>query len=207
MLTHAARGEVQDGIANFFRIDIEKDDKGHSWRSDDRPIRLVTDKDLEGANRILSPDDKRLLSGALDLRKGFETGDELLRKQGFEKVDPGMPDVLNAAMAKYPPYARATFPRVVTERLKGVRLVMWHSPRKNQFTPALWCPDLPTGVFLKSLMDMRSCPYCGDLFLPGKNNVIYCSILHREAYRTGRSRWRKKQKQLSLKKGVKRGKR
>jgi hypothetical protein len=207
VLTLCAKGETQDGIANFLTIDIEKDDKGHSWRSDDRPIRCLTAKDIEPPSRFLSPDDKRLLSGALALRKGFETGDELLQKKGFEKIEPRNPDVLNAAQAKDPRWARLTFPRVVTERLKDVRLVMWFSPRKNQFTPALWCPDRAAGVFLQSLMDMRFCPYCGDLFLPRKNNVIYCRISHREAHRMQRKRWREKQKQQSLKKGVKRGQR
>jgi hypothetical protein len=200
ILVLAAKGEVPDGIANFYLI---TDDKGHSSRSDDRPIRCLTDKDLKEASRVLDANEKRLLSGALDLRQGFQTNDALLREQGFEKIGAGAPQI----MAQNPLWASLRYPVVVTEQLKDVRLVMWFSSRNNQFTPALFCPNVHVGLFLKSLMEIRSCPYCGTLFLPGKNNIIYCSIPHREAYRTGRSRWRKKQNQeSSVKNGVKRGK-
>jgi hypothetical protein len=196
VLIPAAKGEAYDGIANFFRI--ETDDG--CYRSDTRPIRVLTDADVtnENVRRILGAADYRVLTGALDLRQGLSTDDAKLRQQGFQKIEPGpLPGPLAEFFAQDPRWARLRFPEIVTDQLKGVQLVMWFAPKSQQFTPALFCRDLRTGVFLKSLMDVRSCPHCGDLFLPHKTNVLYHSLACREAYRTGRSRWRKKQQQLT----------
>jgi hypothetical protein len=196
VLIPAAKGEAYDGIANFFRIETGDG----CYQSDTRRIRVLTDADVtnENARRILGADDYRVLTGALDLRQGLSTNDAKLRQQGFQKIEPGpLPDPHTEFLAQNPSWAGLRFPVIVTDQLKDVRLVMWFAPKSQQFTPALFCPDLRVGVFLKSLMDVRSCPHCGDLFLPHKTNVLYHSLACREAYRTGRTRWRKKQKQLN----------
>jgi hypothetical protein len=195
VLIPAAKGEAYDGIANFFRIETGDG----CYQSDTRRIRVLTDADVtnENARRILGADDYRVLTGALDLKQGLSTEDAKLRQQGFQKIEPSpLPGSLAEFFAQNPRWAQLRFPVIVTDQLEDVRLVMWFAPKRQQFTPALFCPNLRVGVFLKSLMDVRSCPHCGDLFLPRKTNVLYHSVTCREAYRTGRSRWRKKQKQL-----------
>ena len=144
-----------------------------------------------------------LLTGALDIRQGYETDDKLLTEQAYKKLWPWLnwgesvnqAGDLPSVLAGYPGWPRMHFPVVATQKFDTVRLVMWFSPKMNRFTPALYCPDIKTGVFVKATLRARSCPHCENIFISDKKNAIYCSISHREAHRMARYRHLKKIKE------------
>lgn len=188
VLTPCGKGEKADGIANFNTFE-QKDEHGRSWRTDNTPIRVVTEEDIKKASQLLGNKDARLLSGVLELRRGMQAGDGFLRERAFQKILPSLP----AELARDSRVAEAHFPSLVTDQLKDVQVVMAKIVTKGVICPALYCRTLRAAVFLKALIYLRSCPYCGELFVPKKNNVLYCSFAHREAYRQGRARWKQKQ--------------
>jgi hypothetical protein len=196
----AERGQSHDGIANFFEVTIQSDAHGRTWQGDTRPIHLLTDEEVAQAETLLSSDELDLLKGTLQLKQGYETDDEVLKRRGLEKTwrfwterptATVFPDLIQA-FAKMQSGTKLRFQVVVTKKLEKVRIVMWHRAELNVFSPAFFAPDLGTAIFLRSVIDIRSCPYCSKLFLPPKQNKLYCCDSHREAYRMSRYNERKR---------------
>jgi hypothetical protein len=193
----AAKGEQSDGTRNFKRI-VEKDEYGSLHHTDTQPIRELTTADAARVSEILG-DEERILRGALDIKQGYEQGDEIQRARGFERVtgdEPG--NKVSAFLGKHEAWSRVELPYIVTEALASTELVLWFSPRRQRFTPAFYCPDLKTALWVRYLIDMRACPHCGKFFVPAASNVLYCCGEHREAYRVSRAYKREKQKQLEM---------
>jgi len=225
------RAEDRDGIANFFQIDVSQDELEKRTQSDNRPIRrlTITDLDPDRIEQALG-EEMGFYSALLDLGQGLQQNDPIQRARGMEKIyGKGF-----GLMGQIPDFARHKFPVLVTSRLKDVRLVLWwteprgrvalapgwakHKGKIKTLTPALFCPDLPTALFLKAYLgEVRCCPYCGGLFVPRASNIMYCTTAHRDAHRMNRYRRLKKateqrQKRTAplprtLTKGVPRGKR
>jgi len=187
--------ERSDGIANFFKVVFQQDEHGKSTRSDTRRIRMLTQEDVDPQRieQVLG-DESTLLYGLLDLRQGLQQDDPLQRVRGFKKIRPGDTAEWSQALGESQFWARQEFPVLVTERLKDVRLVLWFAPEPpgRILTLALFCPDLQTGIFLKSFLEVRCCPYCERLFSPRANNIMYCTTAHRDAHRMNRYRRSKK---------------
>jgi hypothetical protein len=190
ILVPAGKAEPYDGIRNFYWIETHRDEHGHGGHSDQQRIREVTDADVDSAEQILGPARFQELLGALNLRQGFEVDDETLRKKGFERLGHG--NFFTSFIAQNKRWAGLEFPLTVSKFISAVRLVMWFSPARQRFLPAFDCPDLATGIIVKSLIDIRSCPKCSKLFTPRASNVYYCSVKCRDAYRLWRAREREK---------------
>jgi len=144
---------------------------------------------LESIQRELSEKDCDLLFGALDLKKAYENEDLLLRQRAYQKLMPhlGEPDVFQQVYAEYKGWTRVHLPRAATEALKDARFVLWFSPRFG-FTPALYCPNVRTGIFVRGLLTLSRCPHCGTPFTPIKGNQIHCTESCGHAHRT--AKWR-----------------
>lgn len=92
--------------------------------------------------------------------------------------------------------------------------VLWSV--KDGFVPAIHCNGI-TSSFAEKIalyvhtfliapqgdVGLRACPYCTERFWQDRPNQDYCKPEHREAHRVKRARWRKKQRQLSAKRGQK----
>jgi uncharacterized C2H2 Zn-finger protein len=185
-------GERHDGVANFIRI-VERHGTGTTTRSGPK-VRLLRNRDLsnESITTNLSAKDRDLLFGALDLRRAYETDDQLLRQRAYQKLRPFLGN-LNEFLGPFSEYAGWThvhLPYLASEAIKATRLVLWFS-RERGFSTAVYCPDMRTGIFVRALLNLNRCPHCGTVFVPTKNNQTYCSEAHGHAHRVARSRFRK----------------
>jgi hypothetical protein len=185
ILIPAGRNEPWDGLANYHRVR-----EGDVTTTKAIRVRVVTAADFERIKEVLG-DSYPLLEAALNLRTGFETGDEIALQKGFSKLEADTPPELIQFYASTPHWAETRFPTLISEQIEGAQIVMYHSPKSKRFVPAFLCPDLKTGLMLMGLIDVRACPKCSRLFVPRASNVFYCSPAHRDAYRVNRARLRK----------------
>jgi hypothetical protein len=185
VLVPASQGEPHDGVANFHVIR-----EGPRTRSGPK-VRVVRNRDLtESAIRKALGQDYDLLTATLDLKKARETGDALLQRRAYSKLMPhlGLADWDPEAFS-YPGWANVFVPRLATAPLEGARLVLWFC--SGRFIPAIYCPDLKTAIFVRAFLSFQTCPYCGKIFAPDKNNVVYCRPSHSNAHRMARMRARR----------------
>ena len=72
------------------------------------------------------------------------------------------------------------FSGVLSDALDSVRLVLWRT--RNQFRPALYCPDPKAALFTFILMRVVAgkgwgvCPHCGDFFVrkTPRPDLLHC---------------------------------
>lgn len=143
-----------------------------------------------------------LFAGADQLKRAYDTKDELALKQSLERVRPWIPELLGS---KWPAPdlksevkwlgVRSVYSNLMSKALQSARLIMWCSDKEGRYLPGVYCPDWTTAAFATALMgQLRACPKCSKPFIPKAGNVDYCTPSHGVSYRTERSRWKAKQK-------------
>jgi hypothetical protein len=176
--------QANDGTANFQQIK-----EGDGLVSGPK-VRLLRNRDIteQALRKTVSLPEYRLLTGVLDLKKARETGDSLLNDVANKKLEPFL-DFPNAVQSfSYLGWANVHVPRLATQAMQGARLVLWYSRNSGRFIPAIYCTDLKTAIFVRAFLTAQTCPHCGVVFLPPKNNVIYCRPAHSHAHRMARLR-------------------
>lgn len=226
-------GKTTDGKAWF---DLDEDHLfAHLHGRDDslRPLRIVRADELKNLRTSLSSGEARFLADCLALKHAHNSKDQLALQGPYERLFPflvgkelwewaGKVDADSGFPADEQRRMQETFGRVLDRQdrswtipillpivghaLRDVRLVLWWF--QNVFTPAIFCPDLKTAIFVKGLLgEIRCCPRCEKLFVPRNSNVDYCSPAHRDAHRVARWRAQRETKRITAKKKNRRKKR
>jgi hypothetical protein len=87
--------------------------------------------------------------------------------------------------------ARQLFSELMSMELIEARLVVWWTVRGRMLSPAIYCPNQDTALFVRfAMQDYRLCPKCGTSFVPTSQRQVYCKPSHGIAHRTQRSRKR-----------------
>jgi hypothetical protein len=86
------------------------------------------------------------------------------------------------------------YSEAMSHAIKNARWVAWWPfSGEQEALPGVYCPDMSTAVAMALfIQDVRVCPKCGVPFVPKQENVDYCKPAHGVAYRTARSRERKR---------------
>jgi hypothetical protein len=182
-------------------------------RAEESAVRIVRAKDIKTRlPKIFPPKELDLFLGAIQLEQALGARDDLALQRASEKVRPWLRDFVgeipvwqmeidtkHSRVSRKPvgvnrPYAALlNYCRLMADRLKSVRLVMWFAEKEGRFLPALYCPDWKTAAFAFTFTGgIRVCqnPKCSKVFV-GKDNVTYCKPPCREAHRV--ARWRHRQ--------------
>jgi hypothetical protein len=193
ILVPCEKGEPADGIANFQLIQVGK----YVSRSGPK-VRLLKRQDISDLRNALSVEDYELLTATLDLKKARETNNSLLQARAYPKlmVHLGWSEDLDPRVFTHPAWASVHVPRLATKPMDAARLVLWCSGRSGQFIPAISCPDLRTAIFVRAFLSLQTCPHCGIVFLPEKENVIYCRPAHGQAHRVARMRAKQRRRKV-----------
>jgi uncharacterized C2H2 Zn-finger protein len=189
ILVPSVKGESHDGVANFYFLK-----EGPVSRTGSN-VRLLRNPDIseQAMRKVLGPEDYELLRATLDLKKARETNDSLLQERAYQKLMPhlGWASV-NPKVFSYPGWANVHVPRLATLPMEEARLVLWFSGKTDgspsPFIPAIYCPNLKTAIFCRAFLSLQTCPHCGIIFLPEKENVVYCRPAHGHAHRVARMR-------------------
>jgi hypothetical protein len=143
--------------------------------------------------------EKLLYVGAGLLKRAHDAKDELGLQPAVENVLPWVP-----VLEGHPPKFRAPgeakwagvrviYSSLMSNVLQDARLVMWCSDKEGRFLPGVYCPDWKTAAFVTMVMEhIRVCPKCHQPFIPKADNVDYCTPAHGVAYRTARSRTKRR---------------
>lgn len=140
------------------------------------------------------------LRGVSRLRRAYMEKDMRALTIALEQVVPLIPIIpgtkldMDWSELKMWDTARGLFVEVMSHAVKNVRWVTW-SPASGEHNPApaAYCPDMSTALAMAVFLDsVRVCPHCGRPFTPKQDNVDYCSPAHGAAYRTARSREKKR---------------
>jgi hypothetical protein len=100
---------------------------------------------------------------------------------------------MGANIRKWPDMARSLLAKLISDRTDGARFVLWWRNEDRCFTPAIYCPDERTAVFVWALLSVVAgdklsvCPRCGTVFL-GRSDQTYCKLQCGAAVRMARSR-------------------
>jgi hypothetical protein len=217
ILIPAQKGERPDGLATFF-IRSEEEQRLLSFgiaKQDRQRIRVLRDDEVgpKAAEKLLTAEERERLNVALNLRDGVDTDNKDLRRRGIEQArrllhqlseSDESDDLFASRMAHTPQFACTQFQSLVTEKLQHIKLVMWFSPQRKIFTPALFTPDRTAAIFMDALLALRTCPYCLGMFAPTRDDSIYCNPVHRERYRARKAYHRRKAKKNRRKHGKRR---
>lgn len=148
---------------------------------------------------ILPAADRELFESLSELPRAYATEDrkEILRvskrTQGFIPEIPGTRLEFNWADENVIVGARGQYASLMTTALQSVRLGLWFTAKKRLFSPAIFCPDWRSAAFAILFTDgLRICPKCKLPFIPEKETQEYCTPAHGVAFRTARSRAKKK---------------
>lgn len=180
VLVPCEKGEAHDGVANFYRITQAPGPK----------VRLLGNRDIsdEAIKRTLSVEDQDLLYATLALKGARERNDSLFPRELCRKlmVHLGWPKDTDVTFA----WPNVHVPRLATKPMEDARLVLWFA--SGQFVPAIYCPEVRTAIFVRAFLSLQRCPHCGNIFLPDKQNRIYCRPSHGQAHRVARMRAKQK---------------
>jgi hypothetical protein len=149
----------------------------------------------QAIRKVLSPTDYDLLLATLDLKKSRETNDPMQEKRSESAYKKLLPRLGLAGFDDLPKilstggWANVHVPRLATPAMEEARLVLWGC--SGRFIPAIYCPNLRTAIFVRAFLALQTCPHCGTVFIPEKENVIYCRPAHGQAHRMARSRYLK----------------
>jgi hypothetical protein len=184
ILIPCKEGEPADGSGNFQLIQVGK------YESRSGPnVRLLKRQDISDLPNALSVEDYELLTATLELKQAHEINDSLQQARAYRKLMPHLGRRgLDPRVFTHPMWATVHVPRLATKPMEGARMVLWFSGRSRQYIPAIYCPDLRTAIFARAFLSLQTCPHCGIVFLPEKENVIYCRPAHGQAHRVARMR-------------------
>ncbi len=169
---------------------------------------------LKGLLKELRATDREHLFGVLDLISAMDAKDSLALQNAAERIyrsrapmhqlmarlagvqPKRMKDAeymqVQLAKMKAERSPHAALSRAVSYSLSRASLVLWWTGKR--FLPALFCPDIETGLYVLVLLAkvrgkaLVICPKCGQPFVRNRSDQSYCSIKHREAHRM--ARWR-----------------
>jgi hypothetical protein len=149
---------------------------------------------------ILRRKDLDMLKALDALDRAYESADSWGLREAIHKVCPFLPTIrgevvtLELADKNLRGLARLFYSQLMSTALQHARVVMWFTTEgPRPFSPAIYCPDLRTAVFaMRWAGGIRICPKCEKPFVPGQDNIGYCTPAHGVAYRTARSRAKKK---------------
>ena len=179
-------------------------------------VRVVTEEDAKAWYRTFSPREADVFVGLSHIKTGVDEEDEYTLMRGYEKLRPLVKDLvppeeweidlptkdgrkisIGSGGGQKWRASHYNYSRLLTRMLKNTRFVMWCSLEKyHRFLPALFCRDRKTAVFAMRLAGpLRVCPKCEIPFTPAADNVVFCCIKHREAYRVDRFRWNKRREE------------
>lgn len=147
----------------------------------------------------------RALKGLGLLRRAYEARDTWALLKAIEQVRPLLPK---------PPFGKLTedwsgekiwggaqwlYSEAMSHVTKNARWVTWVPFSGEHIArPGIYCPDASTAVAITLFFQkMRVCPHCGAPFVPEPDNAEYCSPAHGVAYRTARSREKKRRERES----------
>ena len=142
----------------------------------------------------------RALRGLGLLRRAYERRDAWKLRNAVEQARPLLPKPQFGKMTedwtgeKIWPGAQWLYSEAMSHAIKNARWVAWWPfSGEHEATPGVYCPEMSTAVatalFIKSV---RVCPHCGVPFVSKQDNVDYCKPAHGVAYRTARSREKKR---------------
>lgn len=176
VLIPCGKGRKGDGVANFYPIK----------QSPAPRVRLLRTQDIsdEAIKRVLSVEDQELLHATLALKAARERNDSLFPTELCRKlmVRLGWPKDTDVAFA----WPNVHVPRLATELMQDASLVLWYS--SGRFIPAIYCKNMRAAIFIRAFLNLQRCPHCGTIFLPDKENRIYCRPSHGQAHRVARMR-------------------
>jgi uncharacterized C2H2 Zn-finger protein len=179
VLIPCEKGRPCDGVANFYRISQAPAPK----------VRLLRNADIErdAIDQVLSRRDRELLEVTMALKQARERNESLFPEALCKKlmVQLGWPKGTDARIA----WPNVHVPRLASDAMKDARLVLWQ--KSGKFLPAIYCPSLRAAVFVRAFMSLQRCPHCGLIFVPHKNNVVYCCAKHGHSHRVARMRAKK----------------
>jgi len=152
----------------------------------------------------------RALRGLGLLRRAYEARDARALRDAVEQVRPLLPKPQFGKVTedwtgvKIWAGAQWLYSEAMSHAIKNARWVAWWPfSGEHEALPGLYCPEMSTAVatalFIKSV---RVCPQCGVPFVSKQDNVEYCKPAHGVAYRTARSR-EKKRSELDASKQIK----
>jgi hypothetical protein len=196
VLVPCEKGDAIDGTANFDQVQI-----GKHVKKSGGPIRLFRNRDISEAaiKKALSPQDQELLKATLAVKSARERNDSVMPMDAYLKLMVRLgystEDKDVAAVFTYPGWATVHVPRLATEAIAGARLVLWFSRSRGKFLPAIYCKDHRTAILVRAFLSFQACPHCGIIFLPEKENIVYCSPKHGHAHRVARMRANQRRKQ------------
>ncbi len=197
VLVIAREGDPFSGLANFYSGATRGTQK----------VRSITKKDLKREISILDHGDRAFLLAILELKKAYEIRDQFDLRRSWEKALPLLPSPWPGSRAdeieqreffatffsQTPDWAKFAVAQSSTKALEDARFVLWFSDKEQRFSPAVYCPNLKTAVFLKAFLgEIHVCPHCSKPFIPSHKGSDYCSPEHRERYRLIRWRARKR---------------
>jgi len=168
-------------------------------------VRVVTEAEIKRrlpkifSSKVVSRTNEMILYvGAGQLMRAYEARDARALEDALKNVQPWVPRIpgeesVNADADKWEG-ARWDYSSLMSNAIQDARLVTWWPGNKAPLvSPGIYCPDWKTAAYVMLLMGtIRVCPKCGNPFVPKTDNQDYCTPAHGVAYRTARSRGRKK---------------
>jgi hypothetical protein len=163
--------------------------------------------------RIISPDAlkkwlqrdtrtglSRALRGLGKLKRAYAAEDPRATRAAIEEVRPLIPTfpgvtlVEDYSSEKICGGARWAFTETMGHAIKNARWTVWWPYSGNhEPAPGVYCPDMSTAVAMALFIEgVRVCPHCGAPFVPKQDNQDYCKAAHGVAYRTAKSRAKKR---------------
>lgn len=153
----------------------------------------------------VSATDWRFISAILEFRRAGLEQNQVVLDKAFEELrkiadQPESARVvlvtkeLAQALAR-PRNAMEVLPQAVSNALQNTQLVLWWPEKEQSFALSIYCSNPATAVLARALIGtkaLRVCPQCGGMFLPNPPQQQYCDDRCGSAYRTARSRSKKK---------------
>jgi hypothetical protein len=86
------------------------------------------------------------------------------------------------------------YSEAMSHAIRNARWVAWWPfGGEHVASPGVYCPNTSTAAAMALFIQgVRVCPQCGVPFVPKQDNVDYCKPAHGVAYRTARSREKKR---------------
>jgi hypothetical protein len=198
ILIKAEKGDKTDGLGTLLPApdqvsftDLHVVTSGDVWKRLDKWKRS-------------QPNLRRLCGGISLMRRAYEARDEVKLRQALESVWKFVPTIMPGSVITKEPlkteqnwrWVNWIYSRLMSNLLQSSRFIFLYTVKdENQaLMPGLYCPDWQTAAFAFFGADLiRECPKCHEMFIPKSEKTYYCKPAHGVAYRTARSRWRKKQ--------------
>jgi hypothetical protein len=152
-------------------------------------------------SEIFTGEEAKQFLGASLLRHAYKREDERALEMGLDDTRRWIPMMGKTPAARFgrpndPRWAErvgGAYSSLMCNFLQNARLIAWRPPKEGTLQSGLHCPDLKTAAFVLMALDgIRVCPKCHRPFIPKTDRECYCRPSHGIAYRTARSRRKRK---------------